>query len=192
MPPTTRTQPARTNTRPRSPGPATGNRLSHSNTTHTLQGSRDRLPPLALALQYDERTYDSKIEAVEPSLENVSEFLQRSVKRAHFEAATVVGIVIIFKRVFAACSVRVFTWRILLILSILLAQNIIDDKSLGTNQFKELFAYATKNMISVVLPTPIVIKMELYLLDVLEYRVNITCTEHSTCARELRGNIITM
>ena len=140
----------------------------------------------------DERTYDSKIEAVEPSLENVSEFLQRSVKRAHFEAATVVGIVIIFKRVCAACSVHVFNWRILLLLSILLAQKVIDDKSLGTNQFKELFAYATKNMISVVLPTPKVIKMELYLLDVLEYRVNITCTEHSTCARELRGNIITM
>ena len=135
----------------------------------------------------DERTYDNKIEAVEPSLENVSEFLQRSVKRAHFGAATVVGIVIIFKRVCAACSVHVFNWRILLLLSILLAQKVIDDKSLGTNQFKELFAYATRKTPSVVLATPDIVKMELDLLDLLEYRVNISSAEHAAWYRSFRG-----
>ena len=152
---------------------------------HIVKGALKPIP--SNACQFDERARDSKAQPVEPALANVTEFLVRSVQRAEFTAATVVGIVIIFKRVCAACSVHVFNWRILLLLSILLAQKVIDDKSLGTNQFKELFAYATRKTPSVVLATPDIVKMELDLLDLLEYRVNVSSAEHAAWYCTLRG-----
>jgi len=135
---------------------------------------------------FDERAYNGKILPVRPSFGNVAEFMERAVQRAGFGAGVIVGTVILFRRVSAQSSVQMYSWRILLLLTILICQKVIEDQPLRSDQFMELFAHVTMLKPTVVLLPQKIIEMELQLLKNLDFRVNIKYIEYKACHRELR------
>ena len=134
---------------------------------------------------FDERHFAPGLIAVEPSFQCVHSFLAHAVDRASFTTGVLVAIVVIWRRVPKYITVTCYNWRILLLLTILIAQKIIDDKPLGSNQFKEMWRSSTKQMPSFVLPIPKICKMEVDMLGTMTWDVHVSTIDWSDTHLEL-------
>jgi len=125
---------------------------------------------------FDERLRAGRnSKAMIPTVISVHQFFRQACRRAGFQVAVVVSVTVIFDRIVKIIPPHSRNWRILLLLSILLAQKVIDDVALGTNQMPELFRSATKGSMSTfTLATRDVIRMELDLLSACRYDVAIS------------------
>ena len=95
---------------------------------------------------FDERDFaPANSQAVEPSVINVAACFGPAVERAQFNQDVVVGALILFDRFVSALPRHdlAWSWRILLLLSMCIVQKLIDDESLSSDQFAELWDDAT-------------------------------------------------
>jgi len=140
---------------------------------------------------FDERLYIQKgvpSRAVEASETNMMVFFRQACRRAGFQVAIVVSVTVIFDRIVKVIAPHPRNWRILLLLSILLAQKVIDDVALGTNQMPELFWAATKDSVcQLALATRDVIRMEIDLLSKCKYDVAICSDAWDAAFDRVRG-----
>ena len=153
--------------------------------------------PLIPTDSYDERRFGRSLfsnifrPAPElPSRDAVKLYFLNACRRAHFQVASVVSVVVLFERIAKQVPVHSCNWRIILLLTILIAQKVIDDISLGTNQMPELFRAACQDSASTFsLRTKDIIRLELNLLATSKYDVAIDSDAWDRCFLALQSKM---
>jgi len=154
----------------------------------TTDIARVMAPATEAVLAFDERLFAGPDAlAVPPVFLNVSSFFGANVRRADFRLETIVGSLILFRRFSLLTPITAYTWRLVLLVSILLSQKVVDDESLGTDQFPELWAYSTKHSAATFdLASKTVGRLETDMLKLCGFSVNIKAKEWFTAHMELR------